>query len=132
MRPNLLTALFTFPLLAACGAAAPGSSNDAVANQSDALSKAVPQAAWLELVPPPPDTAPPAGSQTVAPVRGNWCAGGPPSHFGAITAKVTSDANGLANGIFGIVTNVMSNPPTAADAGHAVWGPLTDPQSAAV
>jgi hypothetical protein len=133
MRRILFSTLLTLPILAACGAATPDSSSDPVADQSDALSKAVPQADWLELVAPSLQSTQSASSQAPAqmPPPGA-CLGGPPARFADLTRKVTGDSNGLANGIFGIVAQVMSKPPASADPGHAVWGPITDPKSAAV
>ena len=111
-----------------CGAA-DKSESDSVASQTEALANAVPQAEDLHLAMP----SDPAGPETEAvPIANATCIGALPAEFAALTHQVTGDANGLAEGVFAIVAQVMSTPPAVAAPDHAVWGPLSDPSSPSV
>lgn len=111
-------------------AAACGASGSAGSGSVAELRAAVPQKTWLAIAPvaaPPADASPPAGPSQ--PADPSACGALGPSTFGTLTHRVAGDADGVLDGVLGVVGQITQSPPTAAAPGHAVWGPIASATS---
>lgn len=110
--------------LATCafGCGGQAATNEPVTTGASALQSAVPRRAWLTL-----DVAKQAAAGSQPEPHGPTCQGGPPAMFATMSASIMGSANGVLDGVLGLVEDVTSTPPAVQLPGHAVWGPLTSP-----
>ena len=102
----------------------------------DALTAGVPKRDWLVLDVANLDPSVAAkGASSAKATSGSMpasCSLGAPAGLADLSRTVSGRANGILGDVLGIVADVLSRPPTAHDDHHAVWGPLSGPESPGV
>jgi hypothetical protein len=117
-------------------AAEPAPEPENVSSSTAALIEAVPKREWLAIAVAGFNTTTngavattPTSATTAPPAE---CLPGEPARLADLSKTVSTRANGMLEAVLGVVSGVLSRPPTFQDDHHAVWGPMTGSEPAGI
>jgi hypothetical protein len=127
MNRSLRTLRVAGPLALALVACS-GHTDETEGSSSAAVSAAVPKKDWLRLEQLTAAATTASSSATPAQPADSSCQGGPPAMFARMTADIMGHANGVVDGVLGLIGQITQGPPANVAPGHATWGPIPNPQ----
>jgi hypothetical protein len=106
-------------------------------SSAEALSAAVPKPDWVQLDvaalgPSMPASAASATTTSAPSPLPAQCQPGPTASLAQASQQVSTQTNAILAGVLGLVSEITKNPPAISVPDHAVWAPITSPDSPSI